>query len=115
MSNGNILKSFIGGLIVCILFCYCCSLTGEAFTQVAVSTGVDLQGATEVTSLIILGQPLGALIFLAFLSQNMLLIGLVVVIYIVAYVLVHKNISSIHNFIENSALNHTTSTQKITA
>jgi len=30
------------------------------------------------------------------------------VIYAVCYVLVHKNMGAIHEFIENSALNHTT-------
>lgn len=106
-SNGNILKSFLGGLIFMILNLYMCTLTGDAFTQVAVSTGVDLQGSTMVTSLVILGQPVGALIFLAFLSQNFVIIGAVIVLYVVCYVLVHKNMAAIHEFIENSALNHT--------
>lgn len=106
-SNGNILKSFLGGLIFMILNLYMCTLTGDAFTQVAVSTGVDLQGSTMVTSLVILGQPVGALIFLAFLSKNFVIIGAVIVLYVVCYVLVHKNMAAIHEFIENSALNHT--------
>ena len=106
-SNGNILKSFLGGLIFMVLNLYMCTLTCDAFTQVAVSTGVDLQGSTMVTSLVILGQPVGALIFLAFLSQNFVIIGAVIVLYVVCYVLVHKNMAAIHEFIENSALNHT--------
>lgn len=106
-SNGNILKSFIGGLIFMIANLYFCTLTGSAFTEVAVSTGIDLQGATMVTSLVILGQPVGAIIFLAFLSQNPIFIGAVIVVYIIAYILVHKNMDAIHQFIENSALNHT--------
>ena len=107
-SNGNILKSFIGGLIFMIANLYFCTLTGPAFTDVAISTGIDLQGATMVTSLVILGQPVGAIIFLAFLTQNPIIIGAVVVVYVVCYVLVHKNMTAIHEFIENSALNHTT-------
>lgn len=107
-SNGNILKSFIGGLIFMIANLYFCTLTGPAFTDVAISTGIDLQGATMVTSLVILGQPVGAIIFLAFLTQNPIIIGAVVVVYVICYVLVHKNMTAIHEFIENSALNHTT-------
>ena len=107
-SNGNILKSFIGGLIFMIANLYFCTLTGPAFTDVAVSTGIDLQGATMVTSLVILGQPVGAIIFLAFLTQNPIIIGAVIVVYVICYVLVHKNMTAIHEFIENSALNHTT-------
>lgn len=59
-----------------------------------------------ITSLVILGQPVGAVIFLAFLTQNPIVIGAVIVVYVVAYVLVHKNMDAIHEFIENSALNH---------
>lgn len=106
-SNGNILKSFLGGLIFMVINLYMCTLTGDAFTQVALSTGVDLQGSTMVTSLVILGQPVGAIIFLAFLSQNYVIIAAVVVVYAVCYFLVHKNMAAIHEFIENSALNHT--------
>ena len=106
-SNGNILKSFLGGLIFMILNLYCCSLTGEAFTQVAVSTGIDLGGYAMVTSLVILGQPFAAIVFMAFLTQNPVAIVAVVAVYVVAYLFCHKHMDSIHAFIENSALNHT--------
>lgn len=105
-SNGNILKSFIGGLVFMIIDLYCCSITGSAFTQVAVATGIDLGSYGMITSLVILGQPIGALVFMAFLSRNFVLIGAVVLIYIVAYIFVHKHMDAIHRFIENSALNH---------
>jgi PTS system galactitol-specific IIC component len=106
-SNGNIIKSFIGGLLFMIANLYFCTLTGDSFTQVAVSTGIDLQGATMITSLVIMGQPVGAIIFLAFLTQNPVVIGAVIVVYVVCYILVHKNMDAIHDFIENSAINHT--------
>lgn len=105
-SNGNIVKSFIGGLIFMIINLYCCSLTGTAFTQVAVSTGIDMGSYGMITSLVILGQPVGAIIFMAFLSQNPVIIAIVIAAYAVCYVLVHKNMDSIHAFIENSAVNH---------
>ena len=106
-SNGNILKSFIASLVFMIINLYTCSVSGAAFTQLAISTGIDLQGYTMITSLVILGQPVGAIIFLAFLSQSPLLIGLVLVVYAICYLLVHKNMVAIHDFIENSAINHT--------
>ncbi|WP_130811281.1 PTS transporter subunit IIC [Olsenella sp. Marseille-P4559] len=105
-SNGNIVKSFIGGLIFMIIDLYCCSLTGAAFTQVAVSTGIDMGSYGMITSLVILGQPVGAIIFMAFLSQNPITIAAVVAVYVVCYILVHKNMDAIHAFIENSAVNH---------
>ena len=89
-----------------IIDLYCCSLTGAAFTQVAVSTGIDMGSYGMITSLVILGQPVGAIIFLAFLSQNPVIIAIVIVVYAVCYILVHKNMDSIHAFIENSAVNH---------
>ena len=36
-----------------------------------------------------------------------ILIGLVLVVYAICYLLVHKNMVAIHDFIENSAINHT--------
>lgn len=107
-SNGNVLKSFIGGLLYMIACLYFCTLTGSAFTEVAVSTGIGLQGAAMITSFCMLGHPVAAIIFLAFLSQNPVIIGAVIIVYIVAYIFVHKNMDAIHEFIENSALNHTT-------
>lgn len=105
-SNGNIVKSFIGGLIFMIIDLYCCSLTGAAFTEVAITTGVEMGSYGMITSLVILGQPVGAIIFMAFLSQNPIIIALVVAVYVVCYFLVHKNMDAIHAFIENSAVNH---------
>ena len=64
-SNGNIVKSFIGGLVFMIIDLYCCSLTGAAFTQVAVSTGIDMGSYGMITSLVILGQQSSSLRSLA--------------------------------------------------
>lgn len=106
-SNGNVLKSVISGGIFCIIFLYCCTMTGSAFTEVVKSSGaVKLEaGVMMVTSFIILGQPVGAIIFMAFLSQNPIAIAAVIVVYIFAYIFVRKNRTRIQDWIEEEALN----------
>lgn len=106
-SNGNMLKSIISGGVYCVLFLYFCTMTGDAFTQVAKSVGtIQIQaGVMMITSFIILGQPVGALIFMAFLSKNPIAIGAVVVAYIFCYIFVRKNREKIHAWIEKEALN----------
>ncbi len=105
-SNGNIVKSMISGLIAMAAGLYCCTLTGEMFTQVALSTGIEIAGgAMMITSLVILGQPVGAIIFLAFASENPILIGLTVLVYIICYVLMRKYKEPLQAWIEECALN----------
>jgi PTS system galactitol-specific IIC component len=58
-----------------------------------------------VTSLIIIGQPIGYLTFLIFATQNPILIGLLVVVYAICYVLVRKNKEKIYAVLEEQALN----------
>ncbi len=106
-ANGNILKSVISGGIFCVIFLYCCTMTGSAFTEVAKSTGtVEIQaGVMMITSFIILGQPVGAIIFMAFLSQNPIAIAAVIVVYIACYIFVRKYRPQIHAWIEEEAIN----------
>lgn len=106
-SNGNILKSMISAEIYLIIGLYCCSITGDMFTKVAVSLGTIkiAEGIMMITSLVIMAQPVAAVIFLAFQSQNPIFIGLVIVVYIVCYVLLRKNREKVHAWIENDSLN----------
>jgi PTS system galactitol-specific IIC component len=103
VSNGNIIKSIISGLIVMAIHLYFCTMTGATFTEVAASRGVDLGGAAMITSFVILGQPIPALLFLVFNTKNPVLIALVVIIYAVAYALVRKNKPKIHEWLERTA------------
>lgn len=104
MSNGNILKSTVSGLIwfaICLLVC---TWTAPVFTQVVQQVGINVaSGATLVTSLVILGQPIAALIFMPFVTQNYFLIALTVVVYIVLYVVFKKNKVKIHETMEVQA------------
>ena len=107
MSNGNVVKSVIGSVIVGVIFLYVCSACGQTFTDVVAASGGTLGtgGAMMVTSFIIIGQPVGYLTFLIFSTQNPILIGLLVVVYAVCYVLVRKNKEKIYDALERQALN----------
>jgi PTS system galactitol-specific IIC component len=104
VSNGNIVKSIISGLIIMAINLYFCTMTGATFTQVAALRGVDLAGAAMITSFGILGQPIPALFFLIFNTKNPLLIALAVIAYAIGYVLVRKNKPAIHEFLEKAAV-----------
>lgn len=81
-----------------------CSYTAPMFTEIAQTVGVTLPaGALMVTSFNILGKPIFGLIFLAFLSQNPLWIGLTILAYFVVYFLFRKNKEAFYDYIERSA------------
>ena len=103
LSNGNIVKSVISGLIYMILNLYSCTMTGAIFTEVAAARGVDLGGAAMVTSFCILGHPVPAVLFMIFRTMNPIFISIAVAVYAIAYVLVRKNKPKIHEWIEKVA------------
>ena len=61
-------------------------------------------GALYIFSLAVLTNHLGGILFLIFLTGNMLFIGLTIVVYAVLYVFVRTKRTQIHDFIENLAL-----------
>jgi PTS system galactitol-specific IIC component len=103
VSNGNVVKSIVSGLIVMALHLYFCTMTGATFTEVAASRGVDLGGAAMITSFVILGQPVPAIFFLIFNTRNPILIAAAVAVYAVSYGLVRKNKPKIHEWLEKVA------------
>lgn len=109
MANGNVFKSVIGSVLICVVFLYVCTACGEQFTAVVKETGGTLgaNGAMMVTSFIIIGQPVGYITYQIFLSQNPILIILLVAVYAVCYVLVRKNRDKIHAALEKQALDPT--------
>lgn len=101
-SKGNVFKGIISGAIWFSIGLYVCTFTAPYFTEVAAQVGVSIpEGAMMITSFGILNNPVMALIFLAFLSQNFLFMGGVIALYLVLYVLFKKNKNRVWNFIEN--------------
>ena len=105
MADGNVLKSVIGGTVIAVIFLYCCTACGPVFHEVVVSAGGETYGNMMVTSLIIIGQPLGYLLFIIALKLGWAGILAEVAVYAVLYILLKKNMDKIHAILENQALN----------
>ncbi|MCH4054154.1 MAG: PTS galactitol transporter subunit IIC [Atopobiaceae bacterium] len=102
VSHGNIAKSIVMGAIWFSLGMVMCSQLAPTFTQIAVEAGFELpQAGVYVMSFGIMCHPFMLTIFYAFLSQNPLIIGIVVIVYVVCYILFKKNRKAIVDFIEN--------------
>jgi PTS system galactitol-specific IIC component len=102
ISNGNVAKSVISGLIWFSIGLLVCSNLGPTFTEVAVSAGFKLsQEGIYVISFAILCHPLISGIFYAFWSQNPIIITAVIVLYFVLYFVFRKHKSQIVEFLEN--------------
>lgn len=88
ISNGNIFKSLISGAIWCAGGLYIITAVAPIFTQVAVDVGVNLpEGAMMICSFAVMTNHIMGILFLIFMTQNPLWIGLSVVVYIVLYLL----------------------------
>lgn len=107
MANGNVLKSVIGGVIISVVFLYVCTASGPVFGDVVRNVGLDTSGAegTMITSLIILGQPVGYILFLIVNQFGWLGAGIEIVVYAVLYFVLKKNMTKIHDALERQALN----------
>ena len=102
ISHGNIAKSIVTGAVWFSLGLIIATQFAPIFTEVAVGAGFQLsQPGVYIMSMGIMCHPLLAGLFLAFLSQNPILIALVVVIYIVLYVWFKKFGSKLVDFLEN--------------
>ncbi|WP_312470589.1 PTS transporter subunit IIC [Neobacillus sp.] len=103
ISKGNIFKALISGAIWFSLGLYMCTITAEHFTEVAMGVGIDIPaGVMMITSFGIMNNPFMAVVFLAFLSQNVFIITGVIVLYFILYVFVRKNKTRIHDYLETA-------------
>ena len=105
MANGNVLKSVIGGIVISVIFLYVCTLCGPTFNEVVVSAGGQTQGTMMVTSLIIIGQPVGYLLFEIVHQMGWMGVIIELAVYAVLYFVLKKNMDKIHASLERQALN----------
>lgn len=104
MTKGNMIKTIIVGGIWYSLGLYMCSAIAPIYTQAAIAAGIALPaGAVMITSFNMMAQPIAGLMFLAFLSQNPILILGIIILYFILLVVVKKNKERIHNYIEIQA------------
>lgn len=104
VSNGNIAKSTLSGVIWFAIALLVATSTAPLFTEVATSVGVEMAtGVALITSFGILAQPIAVIVFLPFISGNYFLMGLVVVGYIAFYVLMKKYKPQLHAYLERNS------------
>ncbi|ATP36408.1 PTS galactitol transporter subunit IIC [Ligilactobacillus salivarius] len=104
LSNGNIAKTVLNGTIWFSIGLYMCTYTAQSFTTVAGQVGITLPaGALLITSFNILGKPIWGLIFLAFISQNPIFIGLTVVVYLILYIGWYRNKNKVRDYLDKQA------------
>jgi len=111
LSNGNMVKTMVNGVIWFSLGLYMCTATAPLFTHIATSgVGVAIPtAALMVTSFNILGKPFFGLIFFAFMSQNPIWIAASVILYFVLWAAFKKNKEGFQTYLENAALKNATS------
>lgn len=103
--NGNILKVVVAGTVWFSMGLVVATKFSGVFTQVAAQFGVELPSADAlVTSFGILTKPIfGGLVFPAFLYQNWLWIGVLLVVYFAAWFWLRKNKQKVHDYLERTA------------
>lgn len=104
ISNGNIFKSLISGAIWCVGGLYMITAVAPVFTDVALDVGVNLpQGALLICSFAVMTNHIMGGLFLIFMTQNPLWIGLSIVVYIAMYLFVRAKREAIHDYLERQA------------
>ncbi len=102
--KGNMAKIIVAGTIWFSLGLLMCTYTANLFTEVAISAGFAIPaGAALITSFNILGKPMLGFVFLAFLSQNPIFIGMTVVIYALCYAAFRFKRTAIEDYMEKMA------------
>lgn len=102
--DGNMAKILLTGTIYFSLALLMCTVTGPLFTQVATDAGFAIpSGAAMITSFVILGKPIMGLVFLAFLSQNPILIAVTVAVYAVCYAVFKLKKNVIFDYLDRQA------------
>lgn len=103
ISKGNIFKSLISGTIILTINLYIITAVAPTFTEVAKSVGVTIPaGALLIASFVVLGNYFLGSLFLIFLTQNPMLIGLTVIVYLVLLVFVKMKKETIVNYLEET-------------
>ncbi|EOH88396.1 PTS galactitol transporter subunit IIC [Enterococcus pallens] len=103
ISKGNIFKSLISGTIILSVNLYIITAVAPIFTEVAKSVGVSIpEGALLIASFVVLGNYFLGSLFLIFLTQNPLFIGLAVAVYIVLFIVVKMKKESIVGYLEQA-------------
>lgn len=103
LTNGNIFKSLIMNAVIFSGELYMASFNAAVFTSVAKSVGVTVPSNTVMVIGFILSNITLGLIYMAFLTQNPIIICAVIVLYFVLYFVIKKNKVQVHEYLERTA------------
>lgn len=103
ISKGNIFKSLISGTLLLTINLYIITAVAPIFTEVAISVGVSIpEGALLIASFVVLGNYFLGSLFLIFLTQNPILIGGTILVYVILLIFVKSKKESIVNYLEEA-------------
>ncbi|MFD2729406.1 PTS galactitol transporter subunit IIC [Enterococcus camelliae] len=103
ISKGNVFKSLISGTILLSLNLYVITAVAPIFTEVAKSVGVSIPaGALLIASFVVLGNYFLGGLFLIFLSQNPIFIGISVIVYLILLVVIKRYKNQIVDYLEKT-------------
>jgi len=106
VSNGNMFKSLISSTILLVINLYLITAVAPIFTEVAISVGVSIPtGAFMIASFVVLGNYFLGTLFLIFMTQNPILIGLSVLVYLATLIISKTKKEAIVDYIERKAVN----------
>lgn len=101
ISRGNIFKTLISGIVLLVINLYVITAVAPIFTSVAQSVGVVIPAGTLlIASFVVLGNYFLGTLFLIFLTQNPLWIGLSILLYLILFFFVKKNKEAIVDYLE---------------
>ena len=104
LTNGNMIKVIITATMWYSAGLYMCTWTAPYYTHAAEVAGIALtSGALMITSFNMMAQPIAGAIFFAFLTQNPIWIGIVIVVYFICFIIVKTKKAKIHEYIERQA------------
>ena len=104
LTNGNILKVIANGIVWFSIGLYCASWSAGMYTGALSHYGAVIPaGVVLVTSFNLMAQPLNALVFTAFISQNPYLIGSCIVVYLVLLVALRRYRPQIWRYLRRMA------------
>lgn len=104
LTNGNMIKVIITATIWYSAGLYMCTWTAPYYTHAAEVAGIALtSGALMITSFNMMAQPIEGAIFFAFLTQNPIWIGAVIVVYFICFIIAKTKKAKIHEYIERQA------------
>ena len=106
LSNGNIAKSAVAACIVFSAKLLMASSWAAVFTKIATQVGFEVTTGSVLIIGFIMSNCTAGLITYAFMTFNPVIIGVVVILYLIAFFLFKKNKTAVWAYLENNAFRY---------